>query len=145
MSSRLWLYGTAACGATREPARTLRSLTVSMALRPVMILAFASCASAQVTTAQYDNARTGANLRETVLTPRNVNPAQFGKLFTFAVDGDVYAQPLYVPRLEIPGKGVHDVVFVATEHDTVYAFDAAGEPRDPLWRVSLLGPGAAPV
>src|SRR3954449_4600547 len=112
-----------------------------------LLLAFASLAPAQVlvTTAQYDNGRTGANLRETVLTPRNVNPAQFGKLFTLPVDGDVHAQPLYVPRLEIPGKGVHDVVFVATEHDTVYAFDAAALPPDPLWRISLLGPGATAV
>jgi len=93
---------------------------------------------AQVLTTQYDNARTGATLTETVLTPANVNQARFGKLFTMKVDGDVYAQPLYLPRVEIPGKGVHDVVFVATEHDSVYAFDAAGSPLEPLWQVNLL-------
>jgi hypothetical protein len=103
----------------------------------------AVCAAAQVAvpTSQYDNFRTGANTHETVLTPRNVNAAQFGKQFLMAVDGDVYAQPLYVPGLEIPGKGVHDVVFVATEHDSVYAFDAAGKPAEPLWKTSFLRPG----
>ena len=98
-------------------------------------------AFAQVTTSQYDNARTGANVHETRLTPANVNPAQFGKLLTFRVDGDIYAQPLYVPRLEIPGKGIQDVVFVATEHDSVYAFDPEG-PATPLWKVSFVNPRA---
>ena len=95
-----------------------------------------------VATAQYDNQRTGANLAETILTPRNVNPARFGKLFVAPLDGDVFAQPLYVPNLEIPGKGVHNVVFVATEHDSVYALDAAGEPKEPLWRASFINPAA---
>ena len=113
--------------------------------RLAIILALAWGLEAQVITAQYDNARTGATPRETVLTPRNVNAAQFGKLFTFAVDGDVYAQPLFVPRLEIPGKGLHDVVFVATEHDSVYAFDAGHQPADPLWRVNFLTPGTDTV
>src|SRR4051812_20384277 len=129
----------------REPSASSRSLMLSMTLR--LLLAVASLAPAQllVTTAQYDNGRTGANLRETVLTPRNVNPAQFGKLVSVPVDGDVYAQPLYVPKLEIPGKGVHDVVFVATEHDSVYAFDATMQPLTPLWRISFLGPGVTAV
>ncbi len=94
--------------------------------------------SGQITTSQYDNARTGANLNETSLTPKNVNTNQFGKLFAFDVDGDVYAQPLFLPQLSIPGKGQHDVVFVATERDTVYAFDAGGNPITPLWKVSFV-------
>jgi hypothetical protein len=95
-------------------------------------------AAAQVTTSQYDNLRTGATLNEKTLTPQNVNEKQFGKLGAFQVDGAVYAQPLFLPALEIPGKGKHDVLFVATEHDSVYAFDA-NRPKDPpLWRVSLL-------
>jgi hypothetical protein len=94
-----------------------------------------------MTTSQYDNARTGANLHETRLTPANVNVKQFGKLRTFRVDGAIYAQPLYVPHLEIPGKGVHDVVFVETEHDSVYAFDPEG-PATPLWKVNFTNASA---
>jgi hypothetical protein len=107
-----------------------------------LTFAAAACAQPAVVTAQYDNQRTGANSAEIVLTPRNVNSPRFGKLFTIAVDGDVYAQPLYVPNLEIPGKGVHNVVFIATEHDSVYAMDAGGQPAEPLWRVSFVNPGA---
>ncbi|MBV8436894.1 MAG: hypothetical protein JOY95_05205, partial [Silvibacterium sp.] len=99
---------------------------------------FSAAAQAQMTTSQVDNARTGAYLNETMLTPRNVNPQQFGKLLTLKVDGDVYAQPLFLPGVEIPGKGRHDVLFVATEHDSVYAFDAYGNPTTPLWQVSFL-------
>jgi hypothetical protein len=95
-------------------------------------------ASAQVLTSQYDNARTGANLHETLLTPSNVNARQFGKVFTFAVDGDIYAQPLFADGVEIPGKGKHNVVFLATEHDSVYAFNADGRSREPLWKASFL-------
>ncbi|MBV9765338.1 MAG: pyrrolo-quinoline quinone [Acidobacteriaceae bacterium] len=91
----------------------------------------------QVITSQYDNSRSGADLHETTLTPQNVNTDQFGRLFSLRVDGDVYAQPLYLAGLEIPGKGKHDVVFVATEHDSVYAFDAEGQPRTPLWHVNF--------
>jgi hypothetical protein len=98
-----------------------------------------------MTTAQYDNARTGAYLKETKLTPHNVNQRQFGKLFTLKVDGDIYGQPLFLAGLQIPGKGRHDVVFVATEHDSVYAFDAYGNPSTPLWHVSFLKNGATAV
>lgn len=120
-------------------------------LVPVFVLLLASLLSltarAQVLTSQYDNARTGSDLHETILSPQNVNARQFGKLFVFHVDGAVYAQPLYVPGLDIPGKGKHNVVFVATEHDSVYAFDAGGHPAEPLWKVSLLNPklNARPV
>jgi hypothetical protein len=98
--------------------------------------------TAQILTAQYDNARTGATLRETTLAPGNVNVNRFGKLFSLQVDGDVYAQPLFLPNVEIPGKGVHNVIYIATEHNSVYAFDAGGVPSEPLWHVNFLNAGA---
>jgi hypothetical protein len=91
---------------------------------------------AQITTSQYNNARTGADLSETTLRPANVNSRTFGKLFALPVNGDVYAQPLYLTGLQIPGRGKHDVVFIATEHDSVYAFDAA-QKASPLWQVDF--------
>jgi hypothetical protein len=109
------------------------------------IFAAGLAADAQMTTSQVDNARTGAYLHETTLTPRDVNAQQFGKIFTLKVDGDVYAQPLFLAGVEIPGKGRHDVLFVATEHDSVYAFDAYGASSTPLWQVSLLKDGATTV
>jgi len=85
---------------------------------------------------RVDNNRSGAFLNETVLTPVNVNAANFGKLFARPVIGDIYAQPLYVTGVNIPGKGTHNVIYVATAHNLVYAFDAddpttAGDT--PLW------------
>ncbi|HTU51963.1 MAG TPA: hypothetical protein VMF56_15335 [Acidobacteriaceae bacterium] len=120
------------------------SLSKAFALPWMLLLAFtvALPAGAQnVTTSQYDNARTGANQRETILTPSNVNATHFGKLFTLKVDGDIYAQPLFLKALDIPGKGRHDVLLVATEHDSVYAFDAYGHPATPLWHVNFLSKG----
>ena len=112
----------------------------------MVVFALATFARAQrVITSQYDNARTGANLNETKLTPRNVNVQHFGKIFTLHVDGDVYAQPLFLGGVEIPGKGRHDVLFIATEHDSVYAFDAYGNPRTPLWQARLLKDGFTTV
>ena len=111
-----------------------------------LVLTLGLSAGAQsVTTSQYDNARSGTNPLETTMTPRNVNTRHFGKLFTLKVDGDVNAQPLFVPGLEIPGKGRHDVIFLATEHDSVYAFDAYGHPSSPLWRVNFLRRGVTTV
>lgn len=88
-----------------------------------------------VTTYHYNNARTGANSQETILTPANVASGQFGKLFSLPVNGQVYAQPLYVPALTI-NNAVHNVLFVATENNDVYAYDAdASGPA--LWHVNL--------
>lgn len=102
-------------------------------------------AEAQMTTSQVDNARTSAYLHETTLTPRNVDSQHFGKLFTLKVDGDIYAQPLFLAGVQIPGKGMRDVLFVATEHDSVYAFDAYGNPSTPLWHVNFLRDGATTI
>ena len=95
-----------------------------------------------VPTYHNDNSRTGQNTLETQLTPDNVNAAHFGKLYSFPVDGYVYAQPLYMPQVAIPGNGIHNVVFVATQHDSVYAFDADSPTPMPLWRVNFLNPDA---
>jgi fibronectin type 3 domain-containing protein len=86
-----------------------------------------------------DNMSSGQNTGETVLTPANVNSANFGKLFSTAVDGQVYAQPLYVPAVNITtgtNQGVHNVAFVATEHDSLYAIDA--DAGTVLWHDTLL-------
>jgi outer membrane protein assembly factor BamB len=91
-----------------------------------------------VLTWHNDNARTGQNLRETILTLRNVSPRTFGKLFTIRVDGKVDAEPLYVSRIKIPHKGFRNVLFVATEHDSLYALDA--DTGEQFWRVRLLKP-----
>jgi hypothetical protein len=91
-----------------------------------------------VLTHKYDAKRAGLNSHETTLTPAAVS-SHFGKLFADAVDGLVFAQPLYMSNLNIPGKGAHNVLFVATEHDSVYALDAdAGQA--PLWHVSFIAP-----
>jgi len=91
-----------------------------------------------VTTYHYDNARTGQNLNETTLTTSNVNSSSFGMLFVIPTDGKVDAQPLYLSNLSVAGKS-HNVLFAATEHGSVYGFDA--DTGTQLWQVSTLGSG----
>jgi hypothetical protein len=91
-----------------------------------------------VFTQHNDNGRTGQNLNETVLNTANVNSSQFGKLSSYALDGYVYAQPLYVQGLRIPNQGTHNVVYVATENDSVFAIDADTETL--LWKTNFLNP-----
>jgi hypothetical protein len=99
-------------------------------------------AAVNVTTYHNDNARTGQNLLETTLTPANVNSSQFGKLFSVATDGAVYAQPLYLSNVTI-GGGAHNVAYLATEHDSVYAIDA--DSGRIYWQRSLIPAGGSTV
>ena len=95
-----------------------------------------------------DQTRSGVNGKETTLTPANVTPQSFGKLFSQLVDGYVYGQPLLVSNLTMGDGTVHNVLFAATENDSVYAFDAdsnTGTNANPLWQVSLLQPGETPI
>ena len=96
----------------------------------------APAGTVSVLTYHNDDVRDGANLNETVLNSSNVNSHQFGQVAALQVDAQVYAQPLYVPNLNIGGVQ-HNVVFVATENDTVYAFDGDGLSDSPLWRHHL--------
>jgi uncharacterized protein (TIGR03437 family) len=101
---------------------------------------FAASGSAQLNelTAGYGNSRTNANLQETALTPATVKVGNFGKIGTLPVDGEVYAHPLYVSGLAIPGQGTHNVVFVLTMHNSVYAYDADSAASPVLlWHVNL--------
>ena len=107
---------------------TMATLTVTATPAPV-----------DVVTYQYDNGRDGANQAETTLTPANVNSTTFGKLGLYSADGLVDGQPLYLSQVSIPSQGTHNVLYVVTEHDSVYAFDA--DSGATLWKVSLLGGG----
>jgi hypothetical protein len=108
----------------------------------VAALSIPSAAQTSVLTWHNDNGRTGQTLTETVLTPTNVTSSTFGKVLSYPVDGQIYTQPLYVPNVSIPGKGTHNVVYVGTEDDSVYAFDADGLSSAPLWRTSFAIPSA---
>ena len=98
-----------------------------------------------VLTYHNDNGRTGQNLSETILTPDNVNQNSFGKLFAQPVDGEVYGQPLYLSQVQFPDATRHNMIFAATENDSVYAFDAdnnSGANSSPIWHVSFINPDA---
>ncbi|MGN6518724.1 MAG: COG1470 family protein, partial [Dokdonella sp.] len=106
-----------------------------------------SAAPIDVTSERYGAARLGANLDESVLTTANVDANTFGKLWAYPVSGSVYAQPLYVRNVAIPGQGVHDVLYVATMNDIVYAFDANSPSAAPLLTLDITSqvPGSTAI
>ena len=118
--------------------------TVAGEISQTHVQALAS-ANTAVLTYKNNTFLTGLNDHEAILNTGNVNPSQFGKRMTYPVDGQLYAQPLYMPNLSINGS-VHNVVFVATEHDSVYAFDADQTSSVlPLWHTSFLSPTVTTV
>jgi hypothetical protein len=132
-------------------ARILGSIL--LCLGTATFVAPSVCAQTSVTTQHNDISRTGANAGETILTPANVNISSFGKLFSYSVDGWIYAQPLYVAGVTL-GTGTvqagttHNVAFVVTQHNSVYAFDAdsnTGANANPLWHLSLTPAGEKTV
>lgn len=118
-----------------HPSETIFSMALRARVLQVCVISLftllPSQAQVNILTNRYDSARTAANMNETVLNTTNVNVNQFGKLYTFPVDGAVYAQPLYMSNVAIPNKGTHNILYVATMNDKVYAFDAA--TNNVLW------------
>src|SRR5579871_1870233 len=107
-----------------------------------LVIPVAAPAQVDVLTHHNNNERTGVNLRETVLTPANVNPRQFGMLFKHVVDDQLYAQPLVVTDVKIAG-GWHSVVYVTTVNNSVYAFDANdANATEPFWHVNFGTPAS---
>ncbi|HEX6770993.1 MAG TPA: hypothetical protein VF126_03135 [Acidobacteriaceae bacterium] len=129
---------TAAIGAATV---TFTGTAGSLSHAATLALTVATPAIPDVTTYHYDNARDGLNAQETLLTPANVNSATFGKLGFFAADGKVDAQPLYLAGYNIGGAAT-DVLYVASEHGSLYAYNA--DMGAPIWTVSLLGAGEGP-
>jgi hypothetical protein len=129
------------------PGRVLQGGTTKIAVRLLlipclMLLAVSIAAGTDVATYHNNVERTGENLQETTLTTANVNSSSFGKLFTVALDGVVDAQPLYLSSVTIPGQGTHNVLYMVTENDSVYALDA--DAGTTLWHVSVLESGETP-
>src|SRR5580700_3306532 len=128
--------------AARQGLGFLRMLCPALVLLAAALQPLSSSGQAPVLTYHGDATRSGLYDNETLLTPANVNSTQFGKLFSYPVDGIVDGQPLYVPNVSISGT-THNVVFVTTQHDSVFAFDADNPGSGtPLWQVSFINPSA---
>ena len=140
-ASRLWRITSARLTqgsliiCTDQPSGTFVTRTATL----FILTTLAASAQISVLTNRYDNARTATNTSETVLTTTNVNSSRFGKLFSYPVDGSVYAQPLYIPNV-ITAQGTHNVLYVCTMNDTVYAFDA--DRNAVLWSVNFTNAAA---
>jgi hypothetical protein len=128
-------------------SNSLGSATSASATLVVTTSAPAASSNVDVVTYHYDVMRSGANTNETVLTPANVNSTKFGLLGSFTVDGKVDGQPLYLSNVSISGAGTKNVLYVVTEHDSVFAFDAdsvSGATSTSLWKTSMLQSGETP-
>src|SRR2546423_7664972 len=131
-------------------ARTRFAVWISFSTASALLVLYAcsrggpAASFTGVFTQRYDAQRTGQNREEFILTPSNVTDWTFGRLFACAVDGEVYAQPLYVANFAIAG-GTHNVVLAATMNDSVYAFDADASPCVQYWKKSFLGTGVTTV
>ena len=129
---------------TAPSATGLHTITVTVnadtAVSAIAGITVIDSAPGAVLSFHNNSARDGAFTEETTLMPSVVNSSQFGKLRSYSVDGQIYAQPLFIPNLSISG-GKHNVAFVATENNTVYAFDADGTQSTPLWSKNL-GPAS---
>jgi hypothetical protein len=153
-----WQKGTAAIAGATSASYITPSTTLADSLSKFQVVVSNSAGSAtsnqavltvnpvggttDVLTYHNDNARTGQNLNETVLTTANVNSAKFGKLAAYTLDGRVDAQPLYTSSVTVPGQGAHNLLVVPTEHDSVYALDA--DSGAVIWKTSMLKAGEQP-
>jgi outer membrane protein assembly factor BamB len=124
-------------GPVKFSAATFRDLCLTV-LVSIVLFSSSSFAQQPYPTSRGDNARDGANTSETLLTTANVNANNFGHLFSFPVDYVVMAQPLFMPAVSIPGQGTHNVVYVVTQADSVYAIDADNGSK--LWSVNFTDP-----
>jgi hypothetical protein len=127
--------------------RSLTQVRLLITLLSLVGACLSGSAQSQVNVVTYHNdvGRTGLNPGETILSPANVNAGSFGLLFSQSVDGMIVGQPLYLSNISIPGLGVHNLVYVATLHDSVYAFDAdsnSGSNAAPIWQVNFTSPAA---
>ncbi len=127
---------------TSHRSRGRRSASrAAVCLLAAVVMPIVLHAQLNILTNRYDPQRTGANLTETTLTAANVNVGSFGKLYSYPVDGAVYAQPLYVSGVTIGGT-LHNVLYVATMNDKLYAFDADSPSPSPLWVADFTNPPA---
>ena len=132
-------------GMTKSSVSEKRLSTLhGLILLLLVILSTPARAQVSIVTERYDNSRTGANLNETVLNTSNVNTSQFGLLYRYTVDGSIQAQPLYVPNVTIAGQGTHNVLYVVTMNDVIYAFDADSNSVNGgvLWSLDFRNPTA---
>lgn len=130
-----------------EALTTLAIRFVSIVLLTATLASFAQSQVPTIATGQYDNNRTGANLNETQLNTSNVNVAQFGKIASLPLDGREYGNPLFIPNVSIPVGGgksrVTNVLYLATQKNTIFAFDANSLSTTPIWQTNLGAPVAA--